>query len=75
LKNVFGARSDACSRTGASGVNFAGLIQQRGVVETFNARATMLPKALTSEAIVDGRADLAVQQTSELMTVRGVEVS
>ncbi|MCK2244466.1 MULTISPECIES: substrate-binding domain-containing protein [unclassified Crossiella] len=69
------ARSVAYSRTGASGIHFAALIEQLGIAEQVNARATVLPKGFTAEALLDGRADLAVQQLSELAAVPGVRIA
>ncbi|MEW1700573.1 molybdate ABC transporter substrate-binding protein [Streptomyces sp. NPDC093249] len=63
------ARSVAYSRTGASGVHFAGLLERLGIADEVNARATVVEKGFTALAVVDGRADLAVQQLSELLFV------
>ncbi|MFC8075618.1 substrate-binding domain-containing protein [Streptomyces sp. NPDC057307] len=68
------ARSVAYSRTGASGVYFAGLLERLGIAEEVNARATVVEKGFTALAVVDGRADLAVQQLSELLFVPEAEV-
>ncbi|THV34675.1 molybdate ABC transporter substrate-binding protein [Glycomyces buryatensis] len=66
---LLGARSVAYSRTGASGVYFASLIAALGIREEIDARATVIEKGFTAEAVLDGRADLAVQQLSELRFV------
>ncbi|MEV6909209.1 substrate-binding domain-containing protein [Amycolatopsis sp. NPDC051071] len=63
------ARSVAYSRSGASGIYFARLIQDLGIADEVNARATIVEKGFTALAITDGRADLAVQQVSELKFV------
>ena len=68
------ARSVAYSRTGASGVFFASLLERLGIADAVNEHATILPKGLTAEAIVDGRSDLAIQQISELLAVRDVDI-
>ncbi|MFJ5045647.1 molybdate ABC transporter substrate-binding protein [Streptomyces sp. NPDC088719] len=68
------ARSVAYSRTGASGVHFAGLLERLGIADEVNARATVVEKGFTALAVVDGRADLAVQQMSELLFVPEAEV-
>lgn len=68
------ARSVAYSRTGASGLFFARLLDRLGIADAVNARATILPEGLTGEALLDGRADLAVQQLSELRSVPGIDV-
>lgn len=68
------ARSVAYSRTGASGIYFASLLERLGIAAAVNTAATILPKGFTAEALVDGRADLAIQQTSELAAVQGAEL-
>lgn len=68
------ARSVAYSRTGASGAHFAELLDRLGIAEEVNARACILEKGFTAEALLDGRADLAVQQVIELAAVPGVNI-
>lgn len=68
------ARSVAYSRTGASGIYFAGLLDRLGIADEVNERATTLAGGFTGEALLDGRADLAVQQIIELKAVEGVHV-
>ncbi|ALG12514.1 molybdate ABC transporter substrate-binding protein [Kibdelosporangium phytohabitans] len=63
------ARSVAYSRTGASGIYFASLIEHLGIADEVNARATVVEKGFTALAVLDGRADLAIQQMSELKFV------
>ena len=70
---LLGARSVAYSRIGASGIFFAGVIAQMGIATEINARAT-ITAGFTAERLVDGSADIAVQQLSELKQVGGVEV-
>lgn len=69
------ARSVAYSRSGASGRYFAGLLDRLGIAGQVNARATIVEKGYTGQAVVDGRADLAIQQISELRFVEGIEVA
>jgi molybdate transport system substrate-binding protein len=71
---LLGARAVAYSRIGASGIFFAQLIGRMGIASEINARARIIPSGFTAELLVTGEADLAVQQTSELKQVRGVEV-
>jgi molybdate transport system substrate-binding protein len=70
---LLGARCVAYSRIGASGIFFAGLIEQMGIAPEINARA-MITSGFTAERLVSGEADLAVQQLSELKLVAGVEL-
>lgn len=68
------ARAVAYSRTGASGQSFARLIERLGIAEQVNARAVVIEKGFVAETLLDGRAELAIQQLSELATVPGVEI-
>lgn len=69
-----GARSVAYSRTGASGAHFAALLDRLDIAEEINERATICAGGFTGEALLDGRADVAVQQVVELASVDGVQV-
>jgi ABC-type molybdate transport system substrate-binding protein len=71
---LLGARSVAYSRAGASGIYFAELLETLGVADDVNAHATVVDKGFTALAVVDGRADLAIQQLSELKFVPGVDI-
>ena len=68
------ARSVAYSRTGASGIYFADLLSRLGIAEKVDARATIFDGGFTATAVADGRADVAVQQLSELLSVASVQV-
>jgi molybdate transport system substrate-binding protein len=74
-RTLLDARSVAYSRTGASGVYFASLLERLDVAERVNATATVIPKGFTGECIVRGEADLAIQQLSELAIVNGIRVA
>jgi molybdate transport system substrate-binding protein len=71
---LLAARSVAYSKIGASGIFFAGLIERLGVAEQVNANAVVVPSGFTAEYLVNGQAELAVQQISELLVVPGIEV-
>ena len=73
-RTLVAARSVAYSRTGASGIYFAGLLPRLGLAEAVNAKATIIPQGFTAEKLVSGEADIAVQQISERMVVPGIEV-
>jgi molybdate transport system substrate-binding protein len=74
VRTFIDSRSVAYSRTGASGVYFAHLLDQLGIAAEVTARATIVDKGFTALALLDGRADLAVQQLSELHTISGVDI-
>src|SRR5258707_10123803 len=71
---LLGSSCVAYSRTGASGIFFAQLIERMGIAHEISARARVIPSGFTAELLVTGEADLAVQQLSELKQVRGVEI-
>jgi ABC-type molybdate transport system substrate-binding protein len=68
------ARSVAYSHAGASGIYFSGLLDRLGISDRVNSKATVIPKGYTGECLLDGRADVAIQQLSELRSVPGIEV-
>jgi molybdate transport system substrate-binding protein len=71
---LLNARSVAYSRTGASGIFFAGLIRRLGIADEVNAKATVIPSGLTGELAARGEAEIAVQQVSELLEVPGIDI-
>jgi molybdate transport system substrate-binding protein len=71
---LLSAKSIAYSRIGASGIFFARLIEELGIAEEVDARATIIPSGFTAELVARGEAELAVQQLSELMVVPGVDI-
>lgn len=68
------ARSVAYSRAGASGIHFESIIEKLGIADEVRRKATVIPAGFTAEKLVTGEADLAVQQVSELLVVKGIEV-
>lgn len=72
---LLAARSIVYARKGQSGIFFARLIEQLGIAREVNARAIMLDSGITAHAVIDGRAELAVQQVSELMLAEGIEIA
>lgn len=71
LDYLLAARAVAYSLSGASGVHFAEQLDQRGLRGHVDARAVRFEAGLTAEALHDGRADIAIQQVSELRAVAG----
>lgn len=64
----------AYTLSGASGIHFMKVLRDRNLLDTIDERAVRFPAGLTAEAVVDGRADVAIQQVSELRSVRGAHV-
>ncbi|MCU1440939.1 MAG: molybdenum transporter substrate-binding protein [Rhodoglobus sp.] len=74
LRALTSARSVAYSQAGASGIYLRDLLARLGVLDVVAAKATVLAKGFTARAILDGRADLAIQQLPELEFVPGVAI-
>lgn len=71
---LLSVKSIAYSRAGASGIFFAGLIERLGIAAEVNAKAIIPPSGFTAIYAADGRAEIAVQQISELMEVAGIDI-
>jgi len=68
------ASSVAFTTEGASGMYFAQLIEQLGIVAAVRAKARTQPGGLVGELIVSGDAELAIQQIPELLAVPGIDL-
>lgn len=73
-KTLLSAGRVAFSRSGASGIYFAKLIESLGIADCIRKTAVIVPSGFTAERLATGEADLAVQQMSELMAVTGVDI-
>ena len=74
-RSLVAARSIVYSAKGQSGIFFAGLIERLSIARDVNARAIVVESGTTADLVAAGRAELAVQQVSELMLVPGVDVA
>jgi len=70
---LISARSIAFSKSGASGMHFAELIQRLGVAAEVNAKARIFD-GVVGELAARGEVELAVQQVSELKLVDGLDI-
>ena len=68
------AKSIAHTTQGASGIHFGGLIERLGIADAVRAKAVNNPGGLIGELVMQGRAEIAIQQIPELMAVPGIEV-
>lgn len=71
---LLAAKSVAYSLGGASGIYFQTLLKNLGIEEEINARATTIAEGFTAAQLLEGTADIAVQQISELLMVKGIKV-
>jgi len=70
---LLSARSITYTLTGASGIHFARVIGQLGIADAINAKATVRD-GLAGELAARGEVELAVQQISELMQAKGIDI-
>ncbi len=59
---------------GSSGIYLAELFQRLGIADAMAAKTVLVSGGLAATAVVDGRADLVLQQISEVIGVPGIEL-
>lgn len=60
---------------GSSGIYVAGLLDRLGIGEQMRPKSVLVRGGYSADRVVSGEADLAIQQISELMAVRGVTLA
>ena len=68
------ARSIAHTVNGASGMYFPKLIERLGIAEQVRNKTVTRPGGLIGKVVAAGEAEIAFQQISELLDVRGIEL-
>jgi molybdate transport system substrate-binding protein len=68
------AKSIAHTTHGASGIHFSGVVERLGIANEVKAKAVQNQGGLIGTLVVEGKAELAVQQIPELMAVPGLEL-
>lgn len=58
---------------GSSGIYLAQLFRQMGIADQLKSKSVLVQGGLVADRIVDGKADIALQQSSELMGIPGVQ--
>lgn len=74
VTSLLEARSVAWSEAGASGIYFSGLLKKLNIDKELRSRGTVITAGFTAEQLINGNADLAIQQISELLMVDGVDI-
>lgn len=74
LEYLRAARAVAYTLSGASGLHFMEVLRTHDLLHAIDERAVRFSAGLTAEAVVDGRASVAIQQVSELRAVAGPHV-
>jgi molybdate transport system substrate-binding protein len=57
---------------GTSGIYVAGLLEKLGIAEQIKSKSILVRGGYSADRIVSGEADIAVQQISEILPVKGV---
>ena len=73
IQTLKSARAIAYTKNGASGIYFASLIARLGIAEEINRKA-VVRDGFTGELAASGEVEIAVQQTSELFPVAGIDI-
>lgn len=60
---------------GASGVHFAKVIERLGIADAVNAKAKLNSGGFNAEFVARGEIELAIQQVSEIVPVKGAELA
>jgi molybdate transport system substrate-binding protein len=68
------ARSIAATKQGASGIQFARVIEQLGIADAVAPKTKWQAGGLTGELAARGEVELAVQLLSELKAVSGIDI-
>ena len=73
-QTLLNARSIGHSLAGQSGIHIAQVITDLGIADAIRDKITIHPAGLVAELLVAGKVELAFQQLSELMAVKGVDI-
>ncbi len=71
---LLAARSVVRSREGTSGLYFESILARLGIAEAMRGKIVLGGSGRIAELVARGEADMAVQQTPELLPVAGVDV-
>ena len=67
------AKSIAYTKTGASGIHFAKVVERLGITDPVNAKAKVPAGGSVGELVARGEAEMAVQQIPELLAVPSIQ--
>ena len=73
-RTMLNAKSIAFASKGASGVHFMKVCEQLGIADAVMAKARTKPSGMVAEFVASGEAELAIQQMSELISVKGTDL-
>jgi molybdate transport system substrate-binding protein len=73
-RTILNAKSIAFASKGASGLHFMKICEQLGIADAVKAKARTKPSGMVAEFVASGEAELAIQQISELISVKGTDL-
>ena len=73
-RTMLNAKSIAYASKGASGLHFMKVCEQLGIADEVRAKARTKPSGMVAEFVASGEAELAIQQMSELISVKGTDL-
>ena len=73
-RTLLAARAIAYAEAGTSGIYFSGVTERLGIAAEVKAKARTRPAGLIGGLVVDGEAEIAIQQIPELLAVSGIDV-
>lgn len=68
------AKSVAYVTAGASGKHFIAVCERLGIADQIRAKSKTVPTGSVAEFVVHGEAELAIQQMSEVLSVKGIDL-
>jgi len=71
---LLNSKSIAYVTAGASGRHFIAVCERLGIAEQVKAKSKTLPTGSVAEFVVNGEAELAIQQMSEVLSVKGIDL-
>jgi len=73
-QTMLNAKSIAFASSGASGLHFMKVCEQLGIADAVKVKARTKPSGMVAEFVASGEAELAIQQMSELVSVKGTDL-
>jgi molybdate transport system substrate-binding protein len=74
-RTLLTARSFARNEGADSGIYMKSLIERLGIAEPMKPKTTLVPSGYVAELVARGEVEIGAQQVSELMSVKGVDVT
>jgi molybdate transport system substrate-binding protein len=68
------AKSITYSKSGASGIHFAKVIERLGIADQVKAKSKLASGAAVGKLVAEGKVEMAAQQIPELLAVKGLQL-